>query len=191
MLCYKTSTLLFTVLGCALGLGGPEMISPALDTQTFLDQHPDIPVGREALASARQNFDDTFTFTAVTKPAANAILVQAFQEGSDPSDLESALYSVVLVHDQKAEDYFAKLSRHEDDLYAEEQPSNGKRASCDGCPGRICQHRSGKSIFERASSCNQFCGSVRDCTGDWRCPSCYYVGGSCRWQKRCRPRDDF
>ena len=146
-------------------------------TEDFLAQHPQIAVGREALDKVRENFDDALTFTAVDKPAVDVILVQAFAAGADPEDFNAALYTVALVGDDRAEKDYSELSDQHRSLMSPEERV-----------AQVCKRQSTDDLFKRASGCNQFCGTVRDCTRDRRCPSCYYVRGNCRWQKWCRPR---
>ncbi len=149
-----------------------------MSTQDFLAQHPQIAVGREALDKARENFDDALTFTAVDKPAVNVIVVQAFAAGADPEDFNAALYTVALIGDDKAEKDYSELSGQHKSLMSPEER----------VAPQVCKRQPIDDLFKRASGCNQFCGTVRDCTRDRRCPSCYYVRGNCRWQKWCRPR---
>lgn len=160
-----------------------------LSTSEFLAQHPQIPVGRAALAVARDNLDDRFTFTAIGQPAAHVILVQAFAEGADPADHDAALYSVALVGDDAAETYYAELKGHDEALMGPEERAYTKRGDCDGCPVKICARQPHGGVFGRALGCNQLCRAGQDCTGDARCPICYYIAGNCRWQKRCREKD--
>ncbi|ATY60120.1 hypothetical protein A9K55_005537 [Cordyceps militaris] len=161
MLHTKIPVFILALAGYGLSIADAHDTTHALTADEFLAKHPQIAVGRNALNNARQSMDDSLTFTAVTNPASNVILVQAFAEGADPEDLDAALYSVALVRDQKAQDFFAEL-----------QQQNPLR-----------KMTSQLAIAKRASGCNPFCGTRRDWSRDWRCPSGYYVGGNYRWQK--------
>lgn len=105
--------------------------------------------------------------------------MQAFATGADPDDFSAALYTVALVGDDRAEKDYAELRGQHRSLMSPEERVAQPQA---------CKRQTADDLFRRASGCNQFCGTVRDCTRDRRCRSCYYVRGNCRWQKWCRPR---
>ncbi|KAJ3479817.1 hypothetical protein NLG97_g8223 [Lecanicillium saksenae] len=100
----------------------------ALSAEEFLAGHRQIAVGRGASRKGREGMDDSLTFTAITNPADNVVLIQAFTEGADPEDWDAALYSVALVGDQKAWHFFEHL---------QQQEPHRKRASCDGYPSKV------------------------------------------------------
>lgn len=66
---------------------------------------------------------------------------------------------------------------------------------CSGCTCEVAEANNsttdGSTLEKRASGCYQFCGRNADCTGSPRCPSCYYVGGNCNYQKSCQPRSEL
>ncbi|KAM3516102.1 hypothetical protein MY11210_000384 [Beauveria gryllotalpidicola] len=90
MLHTKIPVIIVALAGYGLSAADADETTNALSAEEFLAKYPEIAVGRDALNRARQGIDDSLTFTAVTQPASNVVLVQAFTEGADPQDLHLA-----------------------------------------------------------------------------------------------------
>lgn len=158
------------------------LVACATDAETFLSQHPDIQVGRDALAKAEASHGPD-TFGVVNKPVDNIVLYQEFDANTN-----ERISAVALVDDNKAEEYYKTYNRDGDAkgqvMKRYDAAGTGGAGKC----GRAVGEPEPKALFARASRCGQFCARGHSCTADARCPSCRYVGGNCQHQLSCQPR---
>lgn len=94
---------------------------------------------------------------------------------------------------ENATEYFLQESNRDElafsteDLDTVHHSTVERRDSFAGCSATNSElDRMTKALESRRSRCYQFCGSIAHCHGNNGCPHCYYVGGACWWQKRCR-----
>ncbi|GAO16613.1 uncharacterized protein UV8b_01478 [Ustilaginoidea virens] len=162
-----------------IGLGAAAAAASASEAEVFLAENPHVQVGREALAEAEASAGPN-TFSVVNKPAGNVVMVQEYD-----ADTHKLVYAVALVDDAKAEQYYKKHNKG-GDVKGKVMKRYG--SSAERC-GRSEAADEPRVIFERASRCGQFCSRSPSCTAQRRCPSCRYVGGNCRHQLSCQPRN--
>ncbi|KAG6025232.1 hypothetical protein E4U41_001583 [Claviceps citrina] len=117
------------------------------ETDSFLQAHPEVLVGRDALNKAEEKYGDD-TFSIVNKPLRNVVLVQHF----DPDTLER-LFAVALVNDERAETYYR--DSNQDGADAEEDAR-----SCPGCgagSSRVQVEGPERCLFARMETCQEGC----------------------------------
>lgn len=169
---------MLVTLALSLSIG---LATGTSEAETFLAEHRDIQVGREALTRAEAELGP-HTFGVVNKPVSNIVLVQEFD-----ADTNERIFAVALVDDEKAESYYQKYNRDGDtkgEVMKRYDTTGSDATKC----GRAVDAAEPRAIFARASRCGQFCARSHSCTADARCPSCRYVGGRCRHQLSCQPR---
>ncbi|GAB0135885.1 hypothetical protein EsDP_00004207 [Epichloe bromicola] len=120
--------------------------SGTAEADAFLQAHPEVLVGRDALRKAEEEFGDD-TFAIVNKPLSNVVLEQHF----NPDTLER-LFAVALVDDDKAEKYYKENNNDGDDEDDEK--------SCAGCgagSGRARVEGPARFLYERMVTCSEGC----------------------------------
>lgn len=122
--------------------------SGTAETDAFLQAHPEVQVGRDALRKAEEKFGDD-TFAIVNKPLGNVVLVQHF----NPDTLER-LFAVALVDDDKAEKYYKETNNDDD------EGDDDDEKSCAGCgagSGRVRLDGPARFLYERMVTCGEGC----------------------------------
>ncbi len=72
--------------------------------KAFLEQHPQVRVGSEAWNAANKDIDLGDTFTAISKPLPNMVVLQTVDAATD-----KALVVAAFVNDEKAEAHFREV----------------------------------------------------------------------------------
>lgn len=100
-------------------MGQPTTATNHTEVQAFLEKHPGVLVGREAMEKAEDEAGGD-TFSVVNKPFANVVLYQIFN-----ADTLARVSAALLIDDEKSLEYYKRQNRDDD--------AEPDVKSCPGC----------------------------------------------------------